>query len=235
MTFTTASFNGHQHIRQVSNFEDLVSLPFSGDVNAMCWSRELLGDFSEIIDKLQLTGNVTEVESEELNALLLTEQGQLAREILLQDLKLLEEQGASPVLNVIKNYDRDDAFPFFSTDVYSFHADRSPVPTETFLCTYYGAPSELVPNAQAEQKILIPEIREQLKRMFDGPDEEFEAFLSEQCFDLHYQEKPDASIISLGLGNLWKLAVEHPESPVLPCIHRAPIEQPGQARLLLIC
>jgi hypothetical protein len=54
-------------------------------------------------------------------------------------------------------------------------------------------------------------------------------------FDLHYQAKPDAQIINLGIGNLWRLAVDHPNNPVLPCIHRAPIEKFGEYRLLLIC
>ena len=37
------------------------------------------------------------------------------------------------------------------------------------------------------------------------------------------------------LGHLWKLAIYHPESQVLPCVHRAPKEKIGQNRLLLIC
>jgi hypothetical protein len=31
------------------------------------------------------------------------------------------------------------------------------------------------------------------------------------------------------------LAVDHPESQVPPCIHRAPKEKSGQNRLLMIC
>jgi hypothetical protein len=46
---------------------------------------------------------------------------------------------------------------------------------------------------------------------------------------------PDAKPLRLGLGQLWRLAVDHPGSLVLPCIHRAPEEQPGEKRLLLIC
>jgi len=45
--------------------------------------------------------------------------------------------------------------------VYSYHVDRSPIATDTFLCTYHGAASDLIANEQALQKILIPEIREQ--------------------------------------------------------------------------
>src|SRR6201999_451219 len=110
-----------------------------------------------------------------------------AREILLDDLKALKAHGALPVLNLIRCYDRDDAYPFFPTDVYSFHVDRSPIPTDTFLCTYYGEPSEILPNSQAKQKVLVPEIRNELKKLYGGADEGFELFLCENFFDLHYQ------------------------------------------------
>jgi len=222
-------------VRRVTNFQDLVSTPFQNEMNAICWTRNLIGDFLEIVNKLVLKENITVIDEEELLELQLSEQGQLAREILLNDLKLLKAHGASPVLNLIKCYDRDDHYPFFPTDVYSFHVDRSPVPTDTFLCTYYGESSEIVPNSQAEQKVLIPEIRNELKKLYQGADEGFESFLSEHFFDLHYQTKPNANPISLGTGYLWRLAVDHPESQVLPCIHRAPKEKIGQNRLLLIC
>ena len=119
--------------------------------------------------------------------------------------------------------------------MYSYHVDRSPIETDTFLCTYYGPASDILPNAQVEQKILIPEIRDKLKRLYDGPDAEFEQFLEEYFFDLHYQPKPDAQPINLGVGHLWRLAVDHPTQQALPCVHRAPVENEGEYRLLLIC
>ena len=222
-------------INCVTNFQDLVSMPFHGEINAMCWSRKLVGDFSEIVNKLELNGNIATLDQDELFELKLSEQGQFAREILLNDLKLLTAHGASPILNLIKCYERDDDYPFFSTDVYSFHVDRSPVTTDTFLCTYYGESSEILPNSQAKQKVLVPEIRDELKKIYRGADEEFESFLSENFFDLHYMPEPKARPISLGLGHLWRLAVDHPESQVLPCIHRAPKEKNEQKRLLMIC
>lgn len=231
----TDSSHIEKHIRRVSTFQDLVTTPFSGEINAICWTRQLSGDFSEIVKKVELSGNITELDEETLLNLELSEQGQLAREILLDDLKLLTAHGALPVLNVIKNYDRDDTFPFFPTDVYSFHVDHSPIPTDTFLCTYYGASSEILPNAQGQQKVLIPEIRAALLKLYDGAEEGFEEFLSENSFDLHYQAIPDAQPISLGLGHIWRLAIDHPERQVPPCLHRAPVENPGENRLLLIC
>jgi len=222
-------------IATVSTFSELVQTDFTGATNALCWHRKLEGDFNEIVNQLQLQENITEVTPEDLLALQLTEQGSRAREIILKDIQLLTDFGASPALNLLKCYERDDAFDFIATDVYSYHVDRSPIATDTFLCTYHGATSDILPNAQAEPKVLIPEIREQLRALHDGPSEEFEDFLKDNYFDLHYQAKPHATPITLGLGHLWRLAVNHPNQQVLSCIHRAPLEKEGEYRLLLIC
>lgn len=227
--------HAENQIQCVSSFQDLVASPFHGEVNALCWSRKPVGDFSEIVNKVEISENMAILDPAELLNLQLSEQGKLARETLLNDLGVLKAHGASPILNLIKCYERDDVYPFFPTDVYSFHVDRSPVPTDTFLCTYHGESSEIIPNSKATQKVLIPEIRAELNKLYDGREEDFESFLSEHFFDLHYEATPKAPIISLGLGHLWRLAVDHPESQVLPCLHRAPEEKNGQTRLMLIC
>lgn len=229
------TLSGSLQMEVVSSFSELINTDFHGTVNAICWHRNLEGDFKEIVLKLPLKENITEVSIEDLLALNLSEKGNRAREIIINDLKLLTDSGASPSLNLLKNYDRDDEFDFISTDVYSYHVDRSPVGTDTFLCTYHGASSDILSNDHATQKILVPEIREKLKKLHDGHDAEFETFLKDNYFDLHYLPKPDAQPTNLGKGNLWRLAVDHPEQKVLPCIHRAPEEDDGEYRLILIC
>jgi hypothetical protein len=229
------TFSNSTQIGIVSTFWDLVNTDFKAEKNALCWHRNLEGDFKEIVDQLQLKENTTEVDPKDLLALQLSEKGNLAREIILNDFRLLADFGASPSLNLLKCYERDEEFDFISTDVYSYHVDRSPIATDTFLCTYHGVASDIIANDQAEQKVLIPEIRKKLAALHKGPSEEFENFLMENYFDLHYQAQPHAVPVNLGLGHLWRLAVDHPEQQVLPCIHRAPIEKEGEYRLLLIC
>jgi hypothetical protein len=233
--FMTEAKEVINQIQFVTNFRDLVVQPHNDAINAICWQRELVGDFLEIINKIEELNGIMEIDLEILLKLDLSEKGILARDILINDLQLLKTHGASPSLNIISQYERDENYLVFPTDVYSFHVDRSPIPTHTFLCTYYGEPSEIVPNDQAIQKVLVPEIREELKKIFDGNEQDFEMFLSENFFDLHYQTLSNAKIINLGLGNLWRLAVDHSKSKVLPCIHRAPKEKINEKRLLLIC
>lgn len=229
------TYSNNKQIGIVATFSELITTDFVGDRNALCWHRNLEGDFKEIVSKLQLKENITLVAPDDLLALQLSEQGNCAREIILEDLQALTNFGAAPVLNLLKCYERDADFDFISTDVYSYHVDRSPIATDTFLCTYHGAASDIIANKDVQQKVLIPEIRAQLQALHDGPLEEFEEFLKENYFDLHYQALPNGIPVNLGLGHLWRLAVDHPTQRVPPCIHRAPIEREGEYRLLLIC
>ncbi|MDM1248759.1 DUF1826 domain-containing protein [Acinetobacter sp. R933-2] len=228
-------FSENTQISVVSSFTELVDSSFAENINAMCWSRNLMGDFQEIVAKLKLKENITEISTHDLLALQLSENGKLARQIILEDIQKLTDFGASPSLNLLKNYERDEELDFIATDVYSYHVDRSPVATDTFLCTYFGPTSDILPNHQVKQKIYIPEIRAKLKALYDGAENGFENFLEEYFFDLHYEAQADALPINLGTGHLWKLAVDHPTQQVLPCVHRAPVENEGEYRLLLIC
>lgn len=225
----------HNTIQLVTNFTDLVATQLKGSTNVACWERELIGDYNEIIQQCVSNENITVIDPELLRSIKLSAEGQLARNTILNDFELLAEYGAAPTLNIIKQYDRDVDENIFPTDVYSFHIDRSPIPVDTFLCTYYGATTEILPNAQSIQKMLIPEIRQQLKNNFAGSEADFETYLIEQFYDLHFEALPDAQIIQITLGHICRLAVDHPNSQALPCIHRAPLENPGEYRLLLIC
>lgn len=229
------SFSDNPQVGMVSNFSELIETEFQGTVNALCWPRNLRGNFEEIVSKIQLKDNITEISADDLLALELSDEGNVARETILNDLQYLTDFGALPSLNLLKCYERDEEVDFFATDVYSYHVDRSPIGTDTFLCTYYGTASDIIPNDQVTQKILVPEIREKLKELHDGPEAEFEDFLKDCFFDLHYQPNPGAQPTNLGTGHLWRLAVDHPDQKVLPCVHRAPLENEGQYRLLLIC
>ena len=223
-----------KQIKRFTCFEDWFAAPFSGWVNAHVWERELAGDFEEIIHQLKPAENICEVTIEALVALPLSDAGARARVHVIADVNRLQKEGAVPTLNIIKCYDRDEVFPFFPTDVYSFHVDYSPLALPTILCTYYGKPSEILAQEDAQQKVLIPEIREALFKLYNGPAEGFEAFLVEHFFNLHYQVKQGAKPVSLGLANMWSLAVASPNAAYLPCIHRAP-EEEGVWRLMLIC
>jgi hypothetical protein len=149
---------------------------------------------------------------------------------------LLREAGLAPALDCIIGYPRDDAAGPIPTDVYSFHVDSAPVPADTYLCTYIGAPSEGLDNEMAVRRVDVAETRTELLKAYGGADDAgFVEYLHENCFDLHYAPRAGAQPYAFGTGNLWRIAIAHPGSPVLPCIHRAPLTSQGaQARLLMI-
>ena len=128
----TTELSNNQQVIKVSTFDELIHTEFVGERNAVCWYRNLNGNFKEVVTKLQLKENVSDITAEELLALTLSKEGNLARAILLDDLKLLTDWGARPSLNLIKNYQRDEELDFISTDVYSYHLDRSPIAADTF-------------------------------------------------------------------------------------------------------
>lgn len=223
-------------IRIVGSFDELIGTRFEGDVNALCWPRALPGDFQEIIDKLNAGDGMTTIEDHDLHALTLSPAGAAARDVLLSDQALLRDHGLAPILDCITGYPRDDAAGVIPTDVYSFHTDSATVEADTYLCTYIGGSSEGLPNDAAIRRVDVSETRAQLLKAYGGPDDAaFAAYLSEHCYDLHYAALPGAAPYPFGLHNLWRIAIASPGSPVLPCIHRAPLTQPGApARLLLI-
>ena len=227
---------GYNRIKTVGDFRELAATPFHNGVNALCWQRTLSGDFGEIVALLDTGDGLTAIDDGRLNALRLTPAGETARTIILDDLQLLRTQGLAPELNCIRSYPRDEDGGTVRTDVYSFHADSAPVATDTFLCTYLGAASEGLRNDEARRRIDVPETRAELLAQFGGvDDDDFRVHLHENCYDLHYAPLPHAQPFNFGLGNFWRIAVDSPDSPVPPCVHRAPDNLPGQPpRLLLI-
>jgi len=232
----------YPRIKFVHSFHELVSTPLSEGINALCWQRQLEGDFEEVVQQLMKI-EVLQLDSlEQLKEQLthlnmqLSQAGQRAAATLAEDFRLLSEFGLEPMLDCIQAYARDDASEIIPTDVYSFHVDSAPFAADTYLCAYTEAASEGLRNDQAQRKVDIPELRAALLREYGKPDDQdFNAYLTENCYDLHYAAQDQAQPFCFGLGNLWRIATEYPDSPVPPCIHRAPETQAGRPpRLLLI-
>lgn len=226
----------HPRVRLVGSFQELLTTPFSGDVNALCWPRVLEGNFGEVAELLETGEGIVPLEEDQLRNLPLSEAGRLAVEAMLQDLNLLLEQDLFPELNCIRAYPREETPGPVATDVMSFHVDSATDEADTWLCTYHGACSEGLENEQAVPRADVPETRARLLELYGGKDDEgFQDYLAENCYDLHYAPLPGARPYSFGVGHLWRIATDWPGSPVLPCIHRAPETRPGDpARLLLI-
>ena len=226
----------YARVKVVPSFEELVGTPFGNGVNALCWPRTLAGDFDEVVAQLSAGDDIASLEDEALRALPLSAAGRVAVETLIEDQERLRALGLAPVLDCIRCYPRDEQGAAVPTDVYSFHADSATVETDTYLCSYTEAASEGLRNDEAQRYVDQPAIRAELLQQFGGEDnDEFREFLRENCYDLHYVAQPQARPFGFGLGNLWRIAVEYPGSPVPPCVHRAPETIPGRpARLLLI-
>ena len=227
---------GYDRVKLVQSFDELVATPFAGGINALCWPRMLPGDFGEVVAQLGVPDGITALDEARLRTLALSNAGRIAVEILLDDQQRLRALGRAPELNCIGSYPRDDEPGPVPTDVYSWHADSAPIEADTWLCTYHGAASEGLRHDEAQRCVDLPATRAELLKIFGGADDaDFREFLNENCYDLHYVSTPHAQPFSFGLGHLWRIAVDWPESPVPPCVHRAPANTPGQtSRLLLI-
>lgn len=226
----------YRRIRLVSNFAELVGTPLRDGVNALCWPRALPGDFAEVAAKLARNEEgIHVIEEKELQALPLSAAGRIAVDAMLHDFRLLRDRQLDPVLNYLNGGEHDDPQAIVATDVFSWHTDRAPVPADTYLCTYFGRPSEGLHNEEATRRVDDPTTRAKLLKLYGGTDDDgFREFLADHSYDLHYAAAPDAKPFSFGHFNLWRIALAYPGNPVPPCIHRAPATQPGEVRLLLI-
>lgn len=233
--------NDYPQVRLVESFDELLNTPFAGDVNALCWPRQLAGDFAAVVNAMAASSKregIISLSDDQLRHLASTlgESGRLATRQMLEDLERLRGHDLDPVLDYI-NASIFDANPGpVPTDVSSFHIDSATAPADTWLCTYHGAWSEGLSNRDAIRRVDVPSTRASLLREFGGADDEaFEEHLREQCYALHFEPRPGSVPFGFGLGNLWRIAVAWPGSPVLPCIHRAPFTRFGDPpRLLLI-
>lgn len=230
---------GYDRIKVVSSFDKLMTSAFGPEINAICWRRTLIGDFDELAANLSGEDEIIPLDEELLQKLYpkLSTMGRAAAAALLEDRRLLLAHGLSPSLECVPRYQRDEISQTIPTDVYSFHADRATVATDTFLCSYNEAATEGLRNDMAQRHIDIPTVRAELLKLFQQEEEtgDFETYLRENCYELHYAETAKAASFSFGIGNLWRIAVEYPGCPVPPCLHRAPETMPGRPpRLLLI-
>jgi len=231
-----SSILDYPRVRVVRSFHELAKGRLANGVNALCWERTLSGDFAEIVSALGPGEGIVTVEEDQLRGLHLSAAGQSAAAVIIEDLRLLREQQRDPVLNCIHGYPSDEDAGPVATDVFSFHADSAPVEADTWLCTYHGSPSEGLRNEDSLRRVDMPATRAKLLQLFGGADDAaFREFLHENCYDLHYAPIPGAQAYSFGVGNLWRIAVDWPGSPVPPCVHRAPATIPGQPRLMVIC
>ena len=227
---------GYARIQRVQSFQELVATPFADGVNALCWERPLAGDFGEVVQLLGAGEGIRALDADRLRALPVSAAGGVAVDAMLADLRLLQAHDLDPVLNCIDGYPRDEEPGPVVTDVFSFHADSAPVEASTYLCTYYGPASEGLRNDEAVRRVDLPATRPELLKLYGGADDDdFRVYLNEHCYDLHYAPGKGARPFSFGRGNLWRIAVDWPGSPVPPCVHRAPATGPGDPpRLLLI-
>ena len=225
----------YPRLKVVGSFEELVRTPLSDGINALCWQRTLQGDFGEIVEKLGVGKGITSIDGERLLALDLSEAGQVAREVLLQDQELLRARELLPSLDCVNGYENAIESELLRTDVQSWHVDSATVEADTYLCTYFGAASEGLWNEEAMRRVDVPEFRAELLQLYGGADDAgFCDYLNENFLDLHYAPLPDARPFSFGLGHLWRIAIVYPGSPVPPCIHRAPVTLPGMPQRLLL-
>ena len=221
----------------VSDFHQLMSTPFSHLINAVYWKRDLPGDFVEVVSSLgECHRSLITLESDQLRHLPLSAAGRVAVDVMLTDFRLLSERNLDPALNCVYDYQRDERGGPIRTDVFSFHVDRAPYATDTWLCTYHGPGSEGLSNEDAQRHVDQPATRAALLAAYGGPDDSgFENYLSENAYDLHFAALPQARPYRFGTGHLWRIATQYPGSVVPPCIHRAPPHSAGDPpRLLLI-
>lgn len=227
--------------RAVASFDALVGAAFGGGVNAYVCARDVDGDFDGLAARCAAADadfdvdGLTTLSPAALRACAASSAQARAAEAVCSDWERLAALGKDPTLNVIARYPHDTRGLPIAVDVHSFHADRAPIETDTWLCTYAGAPSEGLDNDAATAILDDDAVRAAVRAAAgDVDDDAFAAFVVDHSFDLHHRVHDPAGVFSFGQRALWKIAVQWPGAPVPPCLHRAPLPD-GALRLLLIC
>lgn len=231
--------------RAVASVDALVDAAFGDGVNAYVCARDVDGDFAGLAARCAAADPDFDADRDDAGVVTLSPDALCARaaslaqaraaELVCSDWERLAALGKDPVINVIARYPRDTRGLPIAVDVHSFHADRAPIETDTWLCTYAGAPSEGVDNDAATAILDDDAVRAAVRAAAgDVDDDAFAAFVADNSFDLHHRVRDPAGVFSFGQHALWKIAVQWPGAPVPPCLHRAPLPD-GALRLLLIC
>ena len=82
---------GYARIQVVGSFEELVTTPFAGGVNALCWPRLVPGDFGEVVAQLGVGEGILTLDDARLRKLALSDAGRASVEVLLADQQRLRE------------------------------------------------------------------------------------------------------------------------------------------------
>ena len=90
----------HPCLRVVTSFEALIATPFRDGVNAVCWPRDLRGDFDEVVQKLATADDITSIDEGRLTSLEVGPAGREAVASLLDDLRRLRAIGHDPSLDL---------------------------------------------------------------------------------------------------------------------------------------
>lgn len=228
-------------LASVASAERFFATPLRGEHNAVRWCRPLIGDFAGLAQLAATLDDADRVplDDDALAALRPTAPlvVQAAIDFVLADLVRLRVHGHEPSFELLRRYERDPD-PDLPVDVHSFHVDTANAEVETILCTYFGAPSEVLARTDATRCVDEPSLRARLRTRFeDGGghgDAAFARWLGEHAFDLHYRMRPGAMPFAFARGELCRLAVQHPGAATPACIHRAPAADGHTPRLLLI-
>lgn len=227
-------------LASVASAEPFFATPLQGERNAVRWRRPLVGDFDGLARLAAAFDDADRVPLDDA-ALATLRRGappavRAAIDFVLADLALLRVHGHEPSFELLRRYERD-LDPDLPVDVHSFHVDTANAPVETILCTYFGAPSEVLAREDARRCVDEPVLRGHLRQRFEldggGDDAAFAAWLAEHAFDLHFRMRAGAAAFAFARGELCRLAVQHGEAAAPACIHRAPPAD-GTPRLLLI-